>query len=127
MDTEIRNILSMLMGFYMSRELRQKLRGKSDGANHTGDQHLCFFCCIDSTSPLFSTSKISCPFSSSVAVQPGLFWAWSETLKTGSRRGSYMYKDTVKFLNFRTSENFAVIYLILNKAKPYGISQKDAS
>ena len=40
----------------------------------------------------------------------------------------YLLYYTVKFLNFRTSENFAVIYLILKKeAKPWVFRQKDAN
>ena len=67
----------------MSSELRKSdfcIR-KNKGVNQTAltIQVISNFvlCCIDSTNPLFSTSKISRPFSSSVAVQPGLFWVWS--------------------------------------------------
>ena len=49
--------------------------------NHAADQHLCF-CYID-TIPLLHKSKSSILYSSSVAIQPGLFWTWLETPKTG--------------------------------------------
>ena len=67
----------------MSRELRKsdfcirKNKGVSQTALTIQVISNFVLCCIDSTSPLFSTSKISRPFSSSVAVQPGLFWVWS--------------------------------------------------
>ena len=46
------------------------------------DQQFCFHC-IDSTNPLLPKSKILSRWPSSVAVQPGLFPTWLETLKTG--------------------------------------------
>ena len=110
MDTEIRNILSMLIGFYMNRELRSDFCiHKNKGVNQTVlTIHVIsnfVLCCIDSTSPLFSTSKISNPFASSVAVQPGLFWVWSETLKTGLLMTRlihvYGYRKIPKFSNIR--------------------------
>ena len=45
------------------------------------DQRLCFSF-IDSTIPLLPKSEISSLQPSSVAVQPGLCWTWSETRKT---------------------------------------------
>ena len=54
-----------------------QLRGNRDA-----DKRLCFRY-IDSTIPLLSKSEISCLYTSSVAVQPGLCRIWSETLKTG--------------------------------------------
>ena len=45
------------------------------------DQRLCFRN-IDSTIPLLSKSKISSLSPSSMAVEPGLCWTWSETPKT---------------------------------------------
>ena len=42
------------------------------------DQRLCFRF-IDSTIPLLYKSEISSLLPSSVAVQPGLCWTWSET------------------------------------------------
>ena len=41
------------------------------------------FCYKESAIPLLSLSKISGLWPSSVAVQPGLFQTWPETLKTG--------------------------------------------
>ena len=54
------------------------------------DQRLCF-CYTDSTIPLLPESKISNLYPSSVAVQPGLYWTWSENPRRPvfSRRGSY--------------------------------------
>ena len=111
MDTEIRNILSMLIGFYMNRELRKSdfCIHNNKGVNQTvlTIQVISNFvlCCIDSTSPLFSTSKISNPFASSVAVQPDLFWVWSETLKTGLLMTRlihvYGYRKIPKYSNIR--------------------------
>ena len=49
--------------------------------NCEADQHLCFRY-IDSTIPLLSKSEISRLKPSSVAVQPGLCWTWSDTPKT---------------------------------------------
>ena len=43
-----------------------------------------------------------------MVAQPGLCGTWSETPKTGFLTSIYF---TVKFLNFRTLENFAVINL----------------
>ena len=45
--------------------------------NRAADQRLCFRC-KDSTIPLLSKSKISGIYPSSVAVQPGLCWTWSD-------------------------------------------------
>ena len=50
--------------------------------NREADQRLCFRY-TDSTIPLLPNSEISCLSPSSVAVQPGLCWTWSETPKTG--------------------------------------------
>ena len=50
--------------------------------NREADQHLCFRY-IDSTIPLLPKYKISSLQPSSVTVQPGLYWTWSETPKTG--------------------------------------------
>ena len=55
----------------------EQLRG-----NCTADQHLRFRY-IGSSMPLQSNSEISILYTSSVAVQSGLCWTWSETLKTG--------------------------------------------
>ena len=46
------------------------------------DQRLCFRY-TDSTIPLLPKSEISSLWPSSLAVQPGLWWTWSETPKTG--------------------------------------------
>ena len=51
-------------------------------SNCAADQCLCFRY-TGSTIPLLCTSDISSHWSSSVAVQPGLCRAWSETPKTG--------------------------------------------
>ena len=48
----------------------------------TADQHLCFRH-TDSTIPLLLTSKVSSVELSSVAVQPGLCWTWSEAQIVG--------------------------------------------
>ena len=84
------------------------------------DQRLCFRY-TDSTIPLLSKSEISSLQPSSVAVQPGLCGTRSETPKTGFLRTRLILnvgilsilheRVTVKFLNFRTPKNFAVIYL----------------
>ena len=50
--------------------------------NKDVDQRLCFLY-IDSAVPLLPKYKISSLQPSSVAVQPGLCWTWSETPKTG--------------------------------------------
>ena len=50
--------------------------------NREADERLCFRY-TDSTIPLLLKSKISSLQPSSVAVQPGLCWTWSETPKTG--------------------------------------------
>ena len=50
--------------------------------NREADQRLCFRY-IDSTIPLLPKSEISSLQLSSVAVQPGVCWTWSETPKTG--------------------------------------------
>ena len=60
------------------------LRGNSEA-----DQRLCFRY-TDSTIPLLSKSKISSHYPSSVTVQPGLCWTWSEPkLSVFSCTGSY--------------------------------------
>ena len=46
-------------------------------SNCEADQHLCFRN-TDSTIPLLSKSKISSLYPSSVTVQPGMCWTWSE-------------------------------------------------
>ena len=51
-------------------------------SNCEADQHLCFRY-MDSVIPLLSKSEISILKPSSVAVQPGLCCAWSETPNTG--------------------------------------------
>ena len=50
--------------------------------NREADQRLCFRY-TDSTIPLLSKSEISSLMASSVVVEPGLCWTWSETPKTG--------------------------------------------
>ena len=50
--------------------------------NREADQRLCFRY-MDSTIPLLPESEISSFYPSSVTVQTGLCWTWSETLKTG--------------------------------------------
>ena len=45
------------------------------------DQHLCFHY-IGSTIPLLFKPQFSNLKPSSVVVQPGLYWTWSETSKT---------------------------------------------
>ena len=50
--------------------------------NRAADQRLCFRY-IQSTIPLLSKSAISSLLPSSVAVQTGFCWTWSETPKTG--------------------------------------------
>ena len=50
--------------------------------NREADQRL-YFRYTDSTNPLLSIHKIPSLLPSSVSVQPGLCWTWSETLKTG--------------------------------------------
>ena len=50
-------------------------------ANYAADQPLCF-CYIDYTNPLLHKSEISSLLPSSVALQPGLCWTWSETPQT---------------------------------------------
>ena len=52
------------------------------GGNPEADQRLCFRY-TDSIFPLLPKSEISSLYPSSVAVQPGLCWTWSETPKTG--------------------------------------------
>ena len=54
-----------------------QLRGKQ-----AADQRLCFHY-IDSLINLLHKYKISSLYPSSVAVKPGLWPTWSETLKTG--------------------------------------------
>ena len=49
--------------------------------NREADQRLCFRY-TDTTIPLLSKYEISSLWQSSVAVQPGLCWTWSETPKT---------------------------------------------
>ena len=49
--------------------------------NREADQRLCFRY-TDSAIPLLSKSEISSLYPSSIAVQPGLCRAWSETPKT---------------------------------------------
>ena len=51
-------------------------------SNCAADYRLCFLY-IDSTIPLLPKSEISSIQRSSVVVQPGLCWTWSETPKTG--------------------------------------------
>ena len=51
-------------------------------SNREADQRLCFRY-TDSTIPLLPKSGISGLEPSSVVVQPGLCWTWSETAKTG--------------------------------------------
>ena len=54
------------------------------------DLHLCFRY-IDRTIPLLPKSEISSLSPSSVTVQPGLCWTWSEIQKTVFlRRGSFV-------------------------------------
>ena len=70
--------------------------------NRAADQHLCFRS-IDSSIPL-SKSKISNLLPSSVVVQPGLCWTWSETPKMGflAMRLNEYYLDMycrIKFCN----------------------------
>ena len=50
--------------------------------NREADQRL-YFRYADSTIPLLPISEISSLYPSSLAVQPGLCWTWSETPKTG--------------------------------------------
>ena len=50
--------------------------------NREADQRLCFRY-TDSTISLLPNYEISSLQSSSVVVQPGLCWTWSETPKTG--------------------------------------------
>ena len=60
------------------------------------DQRLCFRF-LDSMTPLLSKSEISILWPSSVAVQPGLCRARSETrMLVFSRRGSFKRKLNVK-------------------------------
>ena len=64
--------------------------GENKGAdqlrsNYEADQRLCFRY-TDSTIPLLSKSKISSLQPSSVAVQPGLCWTWSEPQIAGFLR-----------------------------------------
>ena len=62
--------------------------------NREADQCLCFRY-LDSMIPLVSKSEISSLWPSSVAVQPGLCRARSETrMLVFSRRGSYAYCNT---------------------------------
>ena len=64
--------------------------------NHDADQRLCFRY-VDSMIPLLSKSEISSLWPSSVAVQPGLCRARSETrMLVFSRRGSFKRKLNVK-------------------------------
>ena len=51
-------------------------------SNCAADHHLCSSY-IDRTIPFLYKSRISSLLSSSVAVQPGLCWTWSETHKSG--------------------------------------------
>ena len=51
-------------------------------SNREADQRLCFRY-TDSTIPVLPKYEISSLLLSSVAVQPGLCWTWSETPKTG--------------------------------------------
>ena len=48
--------------------------------NREADQRLCFRY-TDSIIPLLPKSEISSPWPSSVIVQPGLGWTWSESPK----------------------------------------------
>ena len=54
-------------------------------SNCAADQRLCFRH-TDSTTPLLPKSEITRLYPSSVAVQPGWCWTWSETPKTGFLR-----------------------------------------
>ena len=62
--------------------------------NREADQRLCFRY-IDRTIPLLSKYEISCLYPSSVAVQPGFCWTWSETAKTGFLTTRLIYKKHV--------------------------------
>ena len=75
--------------FFHSSQLSCHIRkptisiGKNKGAdqlcsNCTADQHLCF-CSIDSTMLPLSEPEISSFELFTVAVQPGLYWSWSDT------------------------------------------------
>ena len=72
----------------MSRRMRKPTICicENKGADHLpireADQRLCFRY-KDSTIPLLFKSEISSFLLSSVTVQPGLCWTWSETPKTG--------------------------------------------
>ena len=64
-----------------------QLRGSSEA-----DQRLCFRY-TDSTIPLLSKYEISSLKTSSVVVQPGLCWTWSETPKTGFLTTRLIFQD----------------------------------
>ena len=72
----------------MSRTMRkpafyicENIDADQQRSNCAADQRLCFYY-IDSNISLLPKSVISSLYSSSVAVQPGLFWTWSEISKT---------------------------------------------
>ena len=62
--------------------------------NREGDQRL-FFRYTDSIIPLLPKSKISSPLPSSVIVQPGLCWTWSESPKTGFLMSRPICRSTI--------------------------------
>ena len=73
--------------------------------NREADQRLCFRC-KDSTLPPLLKSKISSFYPSSVTVQPGLCWIWSETtLLVFPRDGSFFSKSVAATVCLRGQNN----------------------
>ena len=71
-------------------------------SNCAADKRLCFRY-TDNTIPLPPKSEISSLYTSSVAVQPGLCWAWSETPKTGFFTTRLNYSACQKVLSLTPS------------------------
>ena len=72
------------------------------------DQRLCFRY-TDSTIPLLPKSEISILYLSSVAVQPGLCWTWSETPKTNFLTGRLICNDKNKSAFFSAFDGFNMV------------------
>ena len=70
--------------------------------NREADQRLCFRY-TDSTIPLLPKSEISSLSPSSVTVQPGLCWTWSEISKTGFLTTRLM---CLLFLDYHHAERY---------------------
>ena len=92
------NVKTLKNAFQMTNEPShgKTNMGENKGAdqlrsNCEADQRLCFLY-MDSTVPQLSKSKISSLYPSSVTVQPGLCWTWSEPkLLVFSHTGSNIF------------------------------------